>query len=87
MTTNIFMNRRVRIKIRLSLALIYLVVPNIGRSAEPVLEWATIEQEAASFLSRYIQIDTTNPPGNEIKAAEFLKSIFDREGIEAKIIE
>ena len=86
MTTNIFMNRRVRIKIRLSLALIYLVVPNIV-SAEPVLEWATIEQEAASFLSRYIQIDTTNPPGNEIKAAEFLKSIFDREGIEAKSIE
>jgi len=43
--------------------------------------------EAASLLSRYIQIDTTNPPGNEIRAAQFLKEIFDREGIEARIIE
>ena len=74
-------------KIWLTVAVICLLTPNIGRGAEPVLEWVNIEQEAASFLSRYIQIDTTNPPGNEIKAAEFLKSIFDGEGIEAKIIE
>ncbi len=65
-------------KIWLTVAVICLLTPNIGRGAEPVLEWANIEQEAASVLSRYIQIDTTNPPGNEIKAAEFLKSIFDR---------
>lgn len=43
--------------------------------------------EAVSLLSRYIQIDTTNPPGNELRAAQFLKEIFDREGIEARIIE
>lgn len=43
--------------------------------------------EAVSLLSRYIQIDTTNPPGNEMRAAQFLKEIFDREGIEARIIE
>jgi acetylornithine deacetylase/succinyl-diaminopimelate desuccinylase-like protein len=49
--------------------------------------WNAIEDEAATVLSRYIQIDTTNPPGNEIKAAQFLKTIFDREGIESRIIE
>jgi acetylornithine deacetylase/succinyl-diaminopimelate desuccinylase-like protein len=80
------MNRKLRMKICLT-ALIGLVIPSLGRAAEAVLDWAIIEREAASLLSRYIQIDTTNPPGNEIKAAEFLKSIFDREGIEAKIIE
>ncbi len=47
----------------------------------------TLEEEAASLLSRYIQIDTTNPPGDEIKAARFFKEIFDREGIEARIIQ
>jgi acetylornithine deacetylase/succinyl-diaminopimelate desuccinylase-like protein len=47
----------------------------------------TVEGEALSLLSRYIQIDTTNPPGNEIEAAHFFKSLFDREGIEAQIIE
>ncbi|MGH7809695.1 MAG: M20/M25/M40 family metallo-hydrolase, partial [Candidatus Binatia bacterium] len=39
-----------------------------------------------SLLSRYIQIDTTNPPGNEIKAAQFLADVLGREGIDARII-
>ena len=46
-----------------------------------------LEQEAVSLLSEYLRVDTTNPPGNEIKAAEFFKAIFDREGIEARILE
>ena len=54
-------------------------------SAEPVSR--AVEEEALALLSRYIQIDTTNPPGNEMKAAQFFKEIFDREGIEATIIE
>lgn len=53
--------------------------------AEPVSP--AIEKEALVLLSRYIQINTSNPPGNEIKAARFFKTIFDREGIEVKIIE
>ena len=58
-----------------------------GLAAEGSLSGNAPEQEAVSLLSRYIQIDTTNPPGNEIKAAQFFKQIFDREGIEARIIE
>jgi acetylornithine deacetylase/succinyl-diaminopimelate desuccinylase-like protein len=46
-----------------------------------------LEQEALSLLTQYLRIDTTNPPGNEIKAAEFFKAIFDREGIESRIFE
>lgn len=46
-----------------------------------------LEQEALSLLTQYLRIDTTNPPGNEIKAAEFFKAIFDREGIESQIFE
>ena len=58
-----------------------------GYSAEGSLNWKALEDEAVALLGRYIQIDTTNPPGNEIKAAQFFKEIFDREGIEAKVIE
>ena len=46
-----------------------------------------LEQEAVSLLSEYLRVDTTNPPGNEIKAAHFFKAIFDQEGIEARILE
>jgi acetylornithine deacetylase/succinyl-diaminopimelate desuccinylase-like protein len=55
--------------------------------ADAPFDWKALENEAVSLLSRYIQIDTTNPPGNEIKAARFFKELFDREGIEAQIIE
>ena len=37
-------------------------------------------------LRDYIRIDTSNPPGNELKTASFLKAILDREGIEAEIV-
>jgi acetylornithine deacetylase/succinyl-diaminopimelate desuccinylase-like protein len=46
-----------------------------------------LEQEALSLLTQYLRIDTTNPPGNEIRAAEFFKAIFDREGIESQVFE
>jgi acetylornithine deacetylase/succinyl-diaminopimelate desuccinylase-like protein len=37
--------------------------------------------EAVKILSKYLQIDTTNPPGNEAKAARFFAEIFDKEEI------
>ncbi len=38
-------------------------------------------------LRDYLRIDTSNPPGNELAAATFLKGILDREGIEAEVVE
>jgi acetylornithine deacetylase/succinyl-diaminopimelate desuccinylase-like protein len=38
-------------------------------------------------LRDYLRIDTSNPPGNEAAAAAFLKTILDREGIPAEIVE
>src|SRR5215471_4197344 len=45
------------------------------------------EGEAAHFLAELIKIDTSNPPGNETKAAEYLKSVLEKEGIPAQIYE
>ncbi|HEV7518919.1 MAG TPA: M20/M25/M40 family metallo-hydrolase, partial [Thermoanaerobaculia bacterium] len=42
--------------------------------------------EAARWLQGYLQIDTSNPPGNEAKAADFLAAILGREGIPARRI-
>ena len=65
----------------------FFVLPSGSHGADSAFNWKVLEDEAVSLLSRYLQIDTTNPPGNEIKAAQFFKEIFDREGIEARIIE
>lgn len=51
------------------------------------INWNEVEEKATDYLSRYIQVNTTNPPGNETKGALFLKKIFDQEGIENEIVE
>lgn len=62
------------------------------RFGEPVVphneaEWAAVGREAAALLSQYVALNTTNPPGNELKSAEWLKAVLAREGIEAQIFE
>jgi acetylornithine deacetylase/succinyl-diaminopimelate desuccinylase-like protein len=59
----------------------------VSFGADARLDWKALEDEAVAVLSRYVQIDTTNPPGNELKAATFLKAILDKEGIEGRVIE
>jgi acetylornithine deacetylase/succinyl-diaminopimelate desuccinylase-like protein len=46
-----------------------------------------IEEETAKLLSQLIQIDTTNPPGNETNAAKYLSESLTGEGFDCEIIE
>jgi acetylornithine deacetylase/succinyl-diaminopimelate desuccinylase-like protein len=45
------------------------------------------EDLAVELLREYLRIDTTVPPGNELRGARFYKEILDREGIPAEIDE
>jgi acetylornithine deacetylase/succinyl-diaminopimelate desuccinylase-like protein len=45
------------------------------------------EEEVTQLLCHLIRFDTTNPPGNETPAAEYLRQRFEAEGIEAQVIE
>ncbi|MGA9530202.1 MAG: M20/M25/M40 family metallo-hydrolase [Terriglobales bacterium] len=42
---------------------------------------------AVEWMQQYLQIDTSNPPGNEMRGAQFFKKILDQEGIENQIFE
>ena len=46
-----------------------------------------IEQEITGFLSDLIRINTTNPPGNETAAANFIAQYLSNEGFKTEIIE
>src|SRR4029077_13210571 len=50
-------------------------------------DWSALGDEAVELLRRYLQIDTTNPPGNEVAGARFLAEVLAREGIESETIE
>jgi acetylornithine deacetylase/succinyl-diaminopimelate desuccinylase-like protein len=43
--------------------------------------------QAVQWERDYLRIDSTNPPGNEMRTAVFFKKIFDVEGIENRIFE
>ena len=40
---------------------------------------------AVQWQREYLRIDTTNPPGNEVRAADFFKKILDHEEIENRV--
>ncbi|HEY4767131.1 MAG TPA: M20/M25/M40 family metallo-hydrolase [Candidatus Sulfotelmatobacter sp.] len=42
---------------------------------------------AVTWLQEYLRIDTTNPPGNEMRTVAFYKRILDQEGIENRVFE
>ncbi|MFT5351623.1 MAG: acetylornithine deacetylase/succinyl-diaminopimelate desuccinylase-like protein [Gammaproteobacteria bacterium] len=41
----------------------------------------SMDDEAVAWLQAFIQVDTTNPPGNESRAVDFYAKIFKVEGI------
>jgi acetylornithine deacetylase/succinyl-diaminopimelate desuccinylase-like protein len=50
-------------------------------------DFSAARDEVVKILSGFVRIDTSNPPGNETKGAEYLKAILDREGIASEIFE
>jgi acetylornithine deacetylase/succinyl-diaminopimelate desuccinylase-like protein len=50
-------------------------------------DWPALQKEAVQKLSAYIAVNTTNPPGNEILAAQWYAKIFRAEGIPYEIAE
>jgi acetylornithine deacetylase/succinyl-diaminopimelate desuccinylase-like protein len=45
------------------------------------IAWAAVRDEAVRLLQGLLRIDTTNPPGNERPAAEYLAEVLAREGL------
>jgi len=68
----------------LLVALVFILAIVGGKVAANPVESS---DSTISLLSRYLAMDTTNPPGNELPAAVFLKGLLDAEGIETKLFE
>ncbi|HEY6333601.1 MAG TPA: M20/M25/M40 family metallo-hydrolase [Blastocatellia bacterium] len=78
---------------------IMLVLPMAGLSVLPreaeatgppsvdTINWSEYQDMAVSLMQEYLRINTSNPPGNELAAAQFLKSVLDRYNIPNEIFE
>ncbi len=62
-------------------------LPAAAQARATPIDWDALTKETTAVLADYIKLNTTNPPGNELQTARFLKRILDREGIESQILD
>lgn len=64
----------------LGLLILFAAAPAAAQSPD----WQALEAEALKTLQGYVRINTSNPPGDVSKAADYLSDLLKREGIEVK---
>src|ERR1700730_18512418 len=62
-------------------------LPTTPASSSPIGDTVALAREANVWLAQLIQINTTNPPGNEAAAAKYVAGILEKEGITPEILE
>ncbi len=58
-----------------------LLVAFGGLASAQNIDWPKVNDELLRHYQALIRIDTTDPPGNESKAVDYIRKVFDAEGI------
>src|SRR5581483_8672944 len=69
---------------RYALCVVFLLASSLAAQTP---DFSAAREEMIRFLVDLIRIDTSNPPGYETQAAEYIKNVLAREGIQAEIFE
>src|SRR5688500_2799867 len=64
-----------------------VTVGSLGAQGPGTADWPRIEAETMEHFQAVLRFDTSDPPGNERPAAEYLKQVLDREGIPNNVLE
>ena len=68
-------------------ATLLFVLAQPAAAQAPTIDYDRLRDETARRLSEYIRINTSNPPGNELATARWLKDVLAKEGIEGQILD
>ena len=49
------------------------------------MDWAAADAETLKHFQALVRMDTSDPPGNEVPAVEYLKQVLEAEGFEVKV--
>jgi len=61
--------------------LLAIVLAAVCLRAAEIPDWPKVNDETLRYYQALIQMDTTDPPGNETKVAEYVKKVLEAEGI------
>ncbi|MGH9768210.1 MAG: hypothetical protein ACREAB_12310, partial [Blastocatellia bacterium] len=62
------LKRNFLLRALLCLIIVVNIAPVTARASNHKVNWDEVQQEALELFIQYLKIDTTNPPGNEIRA-------------------
>ena len=68
------------------LAAVVLAAALVAAQEQKQPDWASVESETLRHFQALLRLDTSSPPGNETRAAEYLKQVLDAEGIPARLV-
>ncbi len=66
-------------------SLLLAVTPSASAQGTTI-DWPKVQAETIRHFRALVQIDTSNPPGNEIGAVEYLQKVLAADGIPSKIL-
>jgi acetylornithine deacetylase/succinyl-diaminopimelate desuccinylase-like protein len=61
------------------------MLPGAAAAQTKQPDWPQLEAETLQHFQALLRFDTSDPPGNEAPAAEYLKQVLEREGIAVEI--
>jgi acetylornithine deacetylase/succinyl-diaminopimelate desuccinylase-like protein len=65
----------------MTLRSVALLIAALMPGGAQTLDWTKIDEEAMRHYQALVRIDTTDPPGNETRAVEYLRGVLEAEGI------
>jgi acetylornithine deacetylase/succinyl-diaminopimelate desuccinylase-like protein len=63
-----------------------LLSSGIAVAQIPQPDWSALEEETLRHYRNLLQFDTSDPPGRELPAAEYLKQVLEADGIPAELL-
>ena len=70
---------------RLTLIALLILPVSLNAQDRYLVDWDEVGEEAINHLINLVRIDTTNPPGNETEAANYIKAALAAEGIDSEL--
>lgn len=64
---------------------LFFLIPTTVTAQTLLPDWTKVEDETMHHFQALLRIDTSDPPGNEAPAVEYLKTVLEGAGIETKI--
>ncbi len=68
------------------ISVVFFFISISSTAQETDLNWSTIEDETLEHFRSLLRFDTSDPPGRELPAAEYLKEVLESEDIPVELL-